>query len=708
MTDPDDRRSRSRSRSVTPPVAMPQPNFLAQQIPADLNAPARHSTAMLNIQPPTSRVSAVPANSISLNDPDDPFGFCDGPRDNLAPQRLNGVGIVIPPEVRLPANWDAPLQHPMPVVPPMPVLLPLRRGQGRPALNRVGIAIPPEVHLPANWDAPLQHPMPVVPPMPVLVPLRRGRGRAPPNISGRPALHRGRGQAANYSADAQILLQQRQQQQEQISEQLRVEREQLQVRRAEQQVQQQQDDEQRRREAERRNLAWARERQREAQQAFEEEERQNLEAHHRGVNYMRRQEVLEAHTSGGSGSGNTNHQPEAHQRHSEVAASQPRPAQPQQHTTIDIQAALDSARQRDERWMQQIRNRWRNEQQAQEQLQHDEAEEERRRWQEERELIRRQQRLEEVSNNTSRQDLAAYEAANPQEPPANIPLLQAPHHPPFQPIIVPQALLQPPPVARVPARNRRRNQGPRARTAYQEPAARHTLGAMNIECPRCHALHFAAEKLSNSTRVNVNFGMCRLSGQIVLPPFPPPPQDFQNLFDGTSPHSQEFKTNIRQYNSTFAFTSLGVKIDHSVTAGSGPYSFRISGELHHLSGALLPLPNNAPVFAQIYIHDPNEQLNHRQGNNINLAPAVIAIIQGVLNQSHPYAQLYKQAYQIIREKPAEEQNTVVIRLRAERNQDLDVTIFPLPMMRLLLLFLEMDLRSVPITVISSSGSETEV
>jgi hypothetical protein len=302
---------------VTPPIAtIPQPNFLAQQIPADLNAPGLHSMALLNMQPPMSRVS-VPADSISLNDPDDPFGFGDGPRDNLARQRVAGeyrVDIVIPPEVQLPANLNAPLQHPMPVVSPMPIRVPLRVRRGP-----------------------------------------RGRGRTPPNISGTgrqsdpvlDGLRHGhiacRGQAANHHADVQILLQQRQQQQEQLAERLRVERDQrrqadLQHHAEQQMQQQQQDDEQRRRE-ERHHLDWARERQREAQLAFEEEERQNLEVHQRGVNYMRRQEELEAHT----------------------------------------------------------RNRWRNEQQAQEQLQNDEAEEERRRWQEERELIRRQQRLEEVS-----------------------------------------------------------------------------------------------------------------------------------------------------------------------------------------------------------------------------------------------------------------------------------------------------------------------
>jgi hypothetical protein len=141
--------------------------------------------------------------------------------------------------------------------------------------------------------------------------------------------------------------------------------------------------------------------------------------------------------------------------------------------------------------------------------------------------------------------------------------------------------------------------------------------------------------------------------------------DYNMCFDGTSPHSLEFKTNIRQYNAAFAFTSLGVNVDHSVVAGSGPYSFSISGELHHHSGAnLLPMPERAPVFAQIYIYDPQEQLAQRQLNNPNLNPAIMTEIQGVLDTSHPYVELYKQAFQIMREKPAEEHDTVALRLHA--------------------------------------------
>ena len=177
---------------MTPPVAsgsIQQPIFLADRIPVDSDAPR---LSRLNLQPPVHGVSAMPDNAISLNDPEDPLGFYDGPRCNLASQRLAenyGANIMIPPEVQLPANWDAPLQNPMPVVPPMPTFH--RRGRGR-----------------------------VAP----LGPLHDISGQqSDPALNG---LHCGhishREQAANHCADVQNLLQQRQQQQEQ---QIQIERE---------------------------------------------------------------------------------------------------------------------------------------------------------------------------------------------------------------------------------------------------------------------------------------------------------------------------------------------------------------------------------------------------------------------------------------------------------------------------------------------------
>ena len=53
-------------------------------------------------------------------------------------------------------------------------------------------------------------------------------------------------------------------------------------------------------------------------------------------------------------------------------------------------------------------------------------------------------------------------------------------------------------------------------------------------------------------------------------------------------------------------TSVEVKIDNSVTRQSGPYCFKIQGELHHLTSALLPHGDQTPMYAQIYILDTVE------------------------------------------------------------------------------------------------------
>jgi hypothetical protein len=134
--------------------------------------------------------------------------------------------------------------------------------------------------------------------------------------------------------------------------------------------------------------------------------------------------------------------------------------------------------------------------------------------------------------------------------------------------------------------------------------------------------------------------------------------------------AREFKANIRQYNAIFRFTSLGVKVDHTVTHATGAYSFHIQGDLHHCSGALLSSPGWPTVFAQIYIHDPLAQLRIQEQHNPNLNLVIMTELQAMLNDTHPYVALYKQAFQIMSEKPPEEQQDVTIRLQADRNQDL--------------------------------------
>jgi len=67
--------------------------------------------------------------------------------------------------------------------------------------------------------------------------------------------------------------------------------------------------------------------------------------------------------------------------------------------------------------------------------------------------------------------------------------------------------------------------------------------------------------------------------------------------------ASSFRTDIRNYNNAFAFSSLGVKIDQTVAGQSGIYTFKIQGELIHCIRSLLPHPGEVPWFAQIYIHN---------------------------------------------------------------------------------------------------------
>jgi hypothetical protein len=71
---------------------------------------------------------------------------------------------------------------------------------------------------------------------------------------------------------------------------------------------------------------------------------------------------------------------------------------------------------------------------------------------------------------------------------------------------------------------------------------------------------------------------------------------------------------IREYNSMFAFTSLGVHVDKSVNVGNGPYVFKICGVVCHEIGSLIPPPKNpVPKFAQLYIYDTEHELDNRMG-----------------------------------------------------------------------------------------------
>jgi Helitron helicase-like domain at N-terminus len=224
----------------------------------------------------------------------------------------------------------------------------------------------------------------------------------------------------------------------------------------------------------------------------------------------------------------------------------------------------------------------------------------------------------------------------------------------------------PPPIAlrsHSPSPERRIPPGARE---YAEPIDPNHLGSMDIECSHCHALHFDSEKLSKSTRRRPVFGMCCLEGLVHLPPFLPWPNSLRHLYEDDA----NFRNQIRQYNSALAFTSLGVDVDRSVTQGSGPSSFRIHGSLHHLMGTLeIPENPDDSKYAQLYIFDPQEATDIRLRRNINLDRHTLAELHDTLANHHPYIDLFKQAYQILREKAANEDSDLRVRLELAPGND---------------------------------------
>ena len=208
---------------------------------------------------------------------------------------------------------------------------------------------------------------------------------------------------------------------------------------------------------------------------------------------------------------------------------------------------------------------------------------------------------------------------------------------------------------------------------YAEPNMRFSLGNMNVVCPECGALHFESEKLTSSTRNVKKFGLCCLQGKVTPPGLNNPPDQMLHLLTHVS--NASFREKIRQYNAAFAFTSVGVKLDESITRSSGPYAFKIHGALYHRTGALVAEEGQNPSYAQLYILDPEEALNQRAQNNLGangqplLDGPTMQVLHDMLHEVNPYINLYKYAYQTMSEKPPEEQHTISMRLVLQQGDD---------------------------------------
>ncbi|XP_077246036.1 uncharacterized protein LOC143885875 [Tasmannia lanceolata] len=117
---------------------------------------------------------------------------------------------------------------------------------------------------------------------------------------------------------------------------------------------------------------------------------------------------------------------------------------------------------------------------------------------------------------------------------------------------------------------------------------------------------------------------------------------------------------------------MGVVVDYSIIDGRSPYSFRISGSNYHQIGTLLPRPNCKPMFPQLYVYDPKDEIRNRRtaihahNGRFSIDEHIFRNLTHMLNCTNPYVQSFRYARKFLKND-----STIDLRIRLieERSRD---------------------------------------
>ncbi|XP_035844002.1 uncharacterized protein LOC118490455 [Helianthus annuus] len=183
-----------------------------------------------------------------------------------------------------------------------------------------------------------------------------------------------------------------------------------------------------------------------------------------------------------------------------------------------------------------------------------------------------------------------------------------------------------------------------------------------------------------------SYTLCCGYGKVHLPYFKETCEEYQNLSKSLDNKSKHFLLNIRRFNSMFAFTSMGGKVDSKINRGNAPYVYRISGENYHSLGSLLPKEGAEPKFTQLYIYDTDNEVCNRKtvlSNSKKAASAtsdlldteLIQYLKVVLDSNNQLVKTYGRVRDRLVDNPHVD---LKLRLKANRSKDGRVTTYNLP------------------------------
>jgi hypothetical protein len=174
------------------------------------------------------------------------------------------------------------------------------------------------------------------------------------------------------------------------------------------------------------------------------------------------------------------------------------------------------------------------------------------------------------------------------------------------------------------------------------------------------------ERLAKLKNNNPQLFFCCRNGKVLLPNLPATTQELEVLLISKESSAIKFQDQIRMYNSVLTFTSLGAKVDESITGGLGSYSFRIQGELYHKIRSLCPAKRR-PQFAQLYIHDMKHEHQNRHAVMPSLDLTMLDQLLTMMYNINPYVEVFKMARDMMATKGAP--MDLKLRLIASRTKD---------------------------------------
>ena len=166
----------------------------------------------------------------------------------------------------------------------------------------------------------------------------------------------------------------------------------------------------------------------------------------------------------------------------------------------------------------------------------------------------------------------------------------------------------------------------------------------------CGAILWYEERNVKSRRPSQpKFSLCCSEGLIYLPLLKRAPPVLEELLNNSGSSFVHFHDNRRQYNAMFAIMSMGGKVDKTVNDGNCPYVFRLNGQNHHQIGSLLPVEGSEPKFAQLYIFDTGNEVQHRirsvsfDEENDGIDPEIVNFLIHMLNEKNALVKVFRMA-----------------------------------------------------------------